>query len=214
MSSNADLRSPKKQRSDEMEDQSAKDGAPLAVMDDAQVPAAVAVGTSASKRPRKMETKKTNTSEPSLHQTDSPCQDQTPAFTIRPSDAPTPTLLYVSNLPKGVTVKVLADVFVKYGGLIGVRPMQGRAAIVQYRFTDVACNINMRSQNHGRSVADTIISVDFVHMCMPPIGPKPMQDDDTAGASTISTKDGTLPPSDSPGNWSNPNAAGVDKTLE
>lgn len=70
--------------------------------------------------------------------------------------------------------------------------MQGGAAIV--RFWTVESAQRMLSENHGRRVVDNIMSIHFAHMTTFLVGLTPMENDDTAGVSTISTMEGLLPP--------------------
>lgn len=127
----------------------------------------------------------------SLQPADNGGSNQRTSHTLMPSTNPTASLL-MTNLPNGVTVKVLQDVFQKYGDLVGVYPVAKGEAVVRYNNSDAARW--MRSKNNGRSVADNNSSIQFVDIFEPPDGPAPMHDDATVDGLTISTKKNRVTP--------------------
>lgn len=120
---------------------------------------------------------------------------QTTEFLLTLAHEPTATL-HITNLPRGVTLKVLYDVFIKYREIVGVHPFHNDEAVIQFQTMDAAkC---ARAANHGQTVADNHIGVTFANMFSPPSDPAPMNDDATVGGSTIFTKEDDLRPPTAP----------------
>lgn len=172
-----------------------------------KVPPSVEVAAAAAKRPHDVVNEDAAAVEQASHQ-GALADARTSDWSFKRANGPTP-VVRISNLMPGVTTKLLTNVFSKYGGLVGVhfRPDEG-AAIVRFRTVDAAQR--MWRENHGRRVVDKHMCVYFVHMATPPAGTALMEDADSADASTISTKEGGLPPRDSTRDGQQPRPAADD----
>lgn len=110
-----------------------------------------------------------------------------PKFTLKAAAMPT-TTLHIENLPGGVTVRVLFEVFRKYGNLVDIHPCKGRGG--SGSLPDGGISLADACKKQWKVCGRLEHCHHDINVFTSLSGLEPMADDSTAGGSTISPKDG------------------------